>query len=324
MLRAVAVTIIGAVVLGPAVIDRYGVGASTFDEWSAAENVGAAVNSAFSDFAPQISSDGLSLYFASNRPDGQGGEDLWVSQRASRHDLWGPPSNVGVSINTTFNERSPALSQNGHLLFFATDRPGGSGGLDMWITWRADKRDDFGWEPPVNLGTGINSAATDAGPSFLEHSGRTHHDRWSLRRIPQLYMASSRPGGAGGLDIYVGSVPGGWFGPPVLVSTLSTPQADLTPNVRRDGLEIFLASDRPGTIGGQDLWIAWRKSSHRAWSTPENLGPLVNSTSSENFPSLSADARTLYFTSSRAGGFGASDLYVTTRGRGRESEEDDE
>jgi len=263
------------------------------------------VNSAFEDFAPHLSSDGLALYLTSTRPESLGGEDLWVSRRASRRDPWGPATNLGPAINTVANERSPALSGNRRLLFFATDRPGGSGGFDIWLSWRADPDDDFGWQPPVNLGTAINSAATDAGPAFFDR--RTPDDK------PQLYFGSARPGGLGALDIYVGSVPGGWTGPPSLVAELSSPQADVTPAIRRDGLEIVIASARPGTIGGFDLWRSFRKSVHRPWSTPTSLGPAINTEFLEAFPTLSFDARTLLFQSTRPGGFGGSDLYMSTR-----------
>jgi len=291
-----------------------GLDASRVSDWSHPENLGAEVNSAFEDLAPHLSSDGLALYLASNRPQSLGGEDLWVSRRASRRDPWGPATNLGPAINTAANERSPALSRNRRLLFFATDRPGGSGGFDIWLSWRADPNDDSGWQPPVNLGTGINSAATDAGPGFLEDAGvrHAHPGRWRTV-IPQLYMASNRPGGPGGLDIYIGSVPGGWSGPPSVVAELSSPQADLTPTVRQDGLEIIIASGRPGTIGGFDLWQSFRKSVHQPWSTPRSLGPLVNTEFLEAFPSLSFDAETLVFQSTRPGGFGGSDLYMSTR-----------
>ncbi len=301
-------------ILSTAFVPFPGAEASHASEWSAAVNLGPAVNSAFSDFAPHPSADGLSLYLTSTRQDSLGGEDLWVSQRASRDDPWDTPRNLGAAINTEFNERSPALSLNGHLLFFATDRPGGSGGFDIWISWRADTSDDLAWEAPVNLGTGINSSATDAGPAFLGHAGSGRPGEWiTVAAIPQLFMASNRSGGAGGLDIYVATVPGGWFGPPRLVAELNSPQADLTPAISGSGLELVLASDRPGTVGGQDLWVATRKALHRPWSAPQNLGAAVNSTSLENFPALSADGASLYFTSSRSGGFGGTDLYVATR-----------
>jgi hypothetical protein len=300
-LTSIALGLALLVVTGPS----HGLEASRAYEWSHPENLGAEVNSAFEDFAPHLSSDGLALYLTSNRPESLGGEDLWVSRRATRHDPWGPATNLGPAINTAANERSPAVSRNRRLLFFATDRPGGSGGFDIWLSWRADPNDDFGWQPPVTLGTGINSAATDAGPSFL--------DRRTRAGIPELFFGSARPGGPGTLDIYVGSVPGGWSGPPSLVAELSSPQLDVTPAVRRDGLEIIIGSSRPGTIGGLDLWRSFRKSVHEPWSTPTNLGPSVNTESLEAFPALSFDGRTLMFQSTRPGGFGGSDLYVSTR-----------
>ncbi len=131
--------------------------------------------------------------------------------------------------------------------------------------------------------------------------------------MPQLYLASVRPGGVGGLDLYVGSVPGGWAGPPALVAELSSPQPDLTPTVRRDGLEIVFASGRPGGLGNFDLWHAFRKSVHDPWSAPIHLGPELNTEFLEVFPSLSSDARTLVFQSARPGGYGGSDIYVSTR-----------
>ena len=274
-------------------------------DWFQAENLGPDVNSAFEDFAPHLSGDGLALYLTSNRPESLGGEDLWVARRASRHDAWGPATNLGAAINTGANERSPSLSRNGRLLFFATDRPGGSGGFDIWLSWRPDPDDDAGWQPPVNVGTGINSAATDAGPSFLEHRAPL--------RMPQLFFGSGRPGGAGGLDIYVGSVPGGWSGPPLLLAELSSPQLDVTPAVRRDGLEIIIGSTRPGTLGGLDLWRSARKAIDSPWSAPESLGPTINTEFLEAYPALSSDGGTLLFQSTRPGGFGGSDLYMSTR-----------
>ena len=74
------------------------------------------------DRGPAISKDGLSLYFASNRLDGFGGEDIYVSQRETRDDEWGPAVNLGPIINTTANEMVPAFSRDGHLMFFASNR----------------------------------------------------------------------------------------------------------------------------------------------------------------------------------------------------------
>jgi Tol biopolymer transport system component len=255
------------------------------------------VNTAFEDFAPHISKNGLSLYFASTRPGGFGGEDLWVSRRAKRNDPWGPPVNLGPIINTDANERSPGLSRDGHLLFFASTRPGGVGGFDIWASWRAHTHDDFGWQPPVNLGAPINTAAADIGPNYFENDDLG---------IPMLHFVSNRPGGPGGIDIYLSELTAnGSFGPPVLVNDLSTPFGDITPSVRHDGLEIFIASNRPGTIGINDLWAPTRESVSDPWPEPVNLGPAVNSAFNETFPSVSADRQTLFFSSNRPGGFAA-------------------
>jgi hypothetical protein len=85
------------------------------------------------------------------------------------------------------------------------------------------------------------------------------------------------------------------------------------PNLRRDGLEIFFFSTRPGGLGMQDLYSASRSSVKEPWSTAVNLGPLVNSAAPDTRPSLSWDGTTLYFGSGRPGGEGDSDHYVTTR-----------
>jgi Tol biopolymer transport system component len=280
--------------------------APVYSDWSQPTNLGPLVNSADQDFAPHISKNGLSLYFTSTRPGGLGGEDLWVSKRASGDDPWGPPANLGSSINTDANERSPGLSRDGHYLYFATTRPGGSGGFDIWVSWRHNTHDDFGWQPPVNLGAQLNSLATDAGPVYFEN------DDFGA---PLLFLASNRAGGPGGLDIYVSELTAsGSFGPAVLVNELSGAFNDLTPAIRQDGLEIVIASSRPGSLGF-DLWVSTRNAVGDPWSAPANLGPVINSASSDFFPSLSSDRETLFFSSDRPGGSGGSDIYIATRSK---------
>ena len=95
--------------------------AGRFSDWSVPVNLGEGVNSAFEEFLPELSKNGRSLYFASNRPGPFGGEDLWVSRRAGASLPWGPAENLGAAVNSESNERSPALSRDGHLLFFACE-----------------------------------------------------------------------------------------------------------------------------------------------------------------------------------------------------------
>lgn len=281
--------------------------AGNFSGWSPPVNLGPVVNSSFNDFAPAVSKNGLSLYFSSDRPGGFGGSDLWVSQRNSREDPWGVPLNLGPPVNTSVGERAPNFSRDGHWMFFVSDRPGGAGGDDIWASWRTNVHDDFGWRQPVNLGSAFNSTAFDAGASFFENEETGP---------PLLFFGSTRPGGVGGEDIYVSALrTDGSFGPPTLVAELSSPQADRRPTIRFDGLEIIFFSNRPGTFGGADLWSSSRDTVSQIWRPPVNLGPVVNTSANEAPAYLSGDGLALFMTSDRPGGFGATDLYVTSRER---------
>jgi Tol biopolymer transport system component len=230
---------------------------------------------------------------------------MYVSQRASVDDPWGPPVNLGPTVNTTSSEGNPAFSRDGHVMFFQSDRPGGLGSRDIWASFREHTHDDFAWQPAVNLGAGVNSAADDNGPSYFENEEEG---------APQLYFASNRPGGLGGLDIYISEqAADGSFGPAMLLTELSSPGGDSRPSIRHNGLEIFLQSDRAGTTGALDLWVATRESTLDAWSTPVNLGATINTAFAEQNPYLSSDGETLFFASDRPGGFGGPDLYMGTR-----------
>jgi hypothetical protein len=279
-----------------------------FSEWSAPVNLGPPVNTTFAEIAPFISREGLSLYHVrTTAAGGFGGEDIWVSERATTTEPWGPPYNLGSTINTSFNEFAPSLSADGHSLYFASNRPG-FGGIDLWVSRRHNKRDDFGWQPPVNLGGGVNTAANDLGATHFEDD---------LTGIISLYFASNRQGGPGGDDIYVSTLlPDETFGTAELVAQLSTPASDLQPNIRHDGLELFLASSRPGTLGGIDLWVSTRASTSDPWSIPVNLGSVVNTAGAELRPALSFDGTELYFqASARPGGVGAADFWRSTRSK---------
>ena len=290
----------GLVCLSPGAAPKY-------SDWSPPINLGPIVNSSFDDLLPQVSKNGLSLYFASTRPGGFGGEDIWVCQRAGPDAPWGTPVNLGATINTSLRERGTGLSRDGHFLFLVTDRPGGFGALDIWVSWRANTLDDFGWQPPVNLGEGVNTPSNEAGPSYVEN------DKIGF---PQLYFTSNRPGGVGAYDIYLSELAAnGSFGPATLVHELSSPEGDLRPTLRNDGLEVFLNSNREGSMGDADLWVSTRATVHDVWVAPVNLGPLVNSVFNDSFPSLSSDGQTLFFSSNRTRpqGPGGFDLYVSTR-----------
>jgi Tol biopolymer transport system component len=146
------------------------------------------VNSSDQEGRPCISSDGLSLYFNSDRPGGFGYHDLYVTTRVTVEEEWGPPANLGPTVNTPNIENTARISADGRLLFFTSiNRPGGFGQADLWVTRRATKNDD--WGTPLNLGLPVNSSAKEAGLA-TSADGRT------------LYFYSDRVGGVGGHDIW--------------------------------------------------------------------------------------------------------------------------
>jgi Tol biopolymer transport system component len=256
---------------------------------------------------------------------------MYVSQRASVNDPWGPPVNLGPTVNTAFDEGNPAFSRDGHFLFFQSKRPGGLGGIDIWVSRRNNTHDDFDWQPAVNLGPGVNSAADDNGPTYLqndeaEFENNDEGDRENEDEgMPQLYFGSSRPGGPGPPDIYLSAqMADGSFGPAVLVTELSSAQAENRPSIRRDGLEILFQSNRIGSVGLGDLWMSTRKSTLDAWTTPVNLGNTINTVFVEQNAYLSSDSKTLFFSSDRPGGSGGLDLYMTTRTRLRGHRDEDD
>lgn len=276
-----------------------------FTDWAAPANLGTSINSTYNDLGPALSKDGLSLYFTSDRPGGVGGNDIWVAQRDSLDDPWGDPVNLGPPVNTAFNEAVPSFSRDGHVMFFNSNRPGGFGGSDIWMTWRSHKRDDFAWRDPVNAGSGVNTVAQDAAATYLETDEGG---------IPLLYFASNRGGGPGQFDIYVSAqaADGSW-GPAFVVPELSSAHSEQRPAVRTDGFELFLYSNRPGTSGPADIWVSTRESNADTWSVPITVGAEVNSAFNDVQAFVSSDRKVLLFASDRPGGFGAFDLYVSVR-----------
>jgi Tol biopolymer transport system component len=266
--------------------------AQQFSAWSTPVNL-ASLNTPATDGCPALSRDGLSLYFASSRAGGAGGLDLYVTHRDSLEDDWGVPENLGPTLNTASDEFCPGLSTDGHLLFFASNRAGGCGGRDIYVSRRQNKREDFGdggWGPPQNLGCTVNSAKDEFGANYSEAGG-----------VATLYFNSNRDGGSGGQDIYAAARVGDdnlgmpTFDTPMPVTRLNSGSNDQQPAMRRDGLEVIFASDRPGGLGALDLWVATRASTSDAWSTPEDLGAAVNSGAADQRPALSWDGTELYF-----------------------------
>jgi hypothetical protein len=279
-----------------------------FSAWSTAEKIdeiggnSSELNTPFQDGCPIQSPDGLSLYMASNRPGGHGLLDIWVARRESTNAPWGAPENLGEPVNSAADDFCPTPVRGGGLFFVSREAlPGSCGMGDIYFTRYSPTG---GWTEPRHLAcapNGPNSALDEQGPSYVEVGGKAF-----------LYFSRSSATVAG--DIYVSKRrASGGFSAAVPVAELNDPTAnDIQPNVRKDGREVVFSSNRSGTLGGQDVWVATRARVGDPWSTPVNLGVAVNTGAAETRPSLSWDARTLLF--GRAPGpEGSGDIYISTR-----------
>ena len=273
-------------------------------EWSPPINVGAPVNSAAAEMNSTLSPDELSLYFTSDRPGTAGLTDIWISHRECVTCPWQTPVNAGPPLNSAGQDAGPRFSNDAHLLFFQSDRAEGVGLGDIYVTRRENPNDDFAWSEPVLLGGDVNTAtgneqAADYLQSAEDGSSNFYFNRMVGTVPPDIYYASvSRDGETRG--------PAGY------VSELNSTANDQHVTIRKDGKELFFSSNRTGGLGSFDIYRSTRRSAHEPWSPPVGVAAL-NTVANDQQPSLSADGRTVIFTSSRAGTLGGNDLWISTR-----------
>jgi outer membrane protein OmpA-like peptidoglycan-associated protein/tetratricopeptide (TPR) repeat protein/YHS domain-containing protein len=154
--------------------------------WSEIKNAGPEINGKTTwESQPSLSSDGKTLYFASNREGGEGQLDIWKSVR-EKNGTWGKPINLGPSINTPENEKSPFFHSDGKTLYFSSTGHLGYGGYDIYFS-KLGENDQ--WATPKNIGYPINSEKDDLG-FFVSTDGKTG------------YFASDKLKGVGGWDVY--------------------------------------------------------------------------------------------------------------------------
>jgi len=161
---------------------------TTDGPWGTPVNLGPTINSMDDDFSPSLSGDELSLYFTTL---GTGTYDIWILTRETTEDDWSEPVNLGPPVNSSRFEGLPDISDNGLALFFQSDRPGGLGFWELWVSRRATT--DDAWGEPVHLEPPVNSSAHDQ-TVHISGDGST------------LYFASDRPGGLGDMDIWQVSI----------------------------------------------------------------------------------------------------------------------
>jgi hypothetical protein len=226
---------------------------------------------------------------------------------------WGAPVRVesipGTSPDFNYSglDGCPYESPDGLAFYMASDRPGGQGGIDIWRSTRSST--SAPWGAPANLGAPVNSSADDYCPTPVQ-DGR-------------LFFVSARPGGCGGPDLYVTRPSGtGWTEPQNLGCQANSPAAEFSPSMVDMGsndVVLFFSSARPGGFAAEAAGAAPDHDIYYSRALPDGsfghaiLVDGVNSASDDFRPNVRLDGLEMVFDSSRPGGLGATDVWVSSR-----------
>ena len=212
-----------------------------------------------SNWSPTLSTDELYLVFASSRPGGFGGYDLYESSRPSVLAPWSPPVNLGV-LNSTSDDYEPNLSIDGLTLFFVSTRAGGIGPSDIYVSTRPTTAAP--WSPPANLGAPVNAA------------GIVNDDPYLTENQLTLFFTAT---GVGGADVWSATRPAVAlpFGAPAVFAPASSTSFDHSPAVEGNGDVLFFSSTRPGgTSGSTDFYMITRDPVTTLYSAPLGIASL--------------------------------------------------
>ncbi len=215
------------------------------------------------------------------------------------------PHNLGAAVNSEYAEYSPVLTADGQTLIFTRKQPRtnpehliyGKEYEDFYISYL-----EYGkWTEAVNLGEPINTPRNE-GAQSITADGR------------HLYFtACGRPEGFGSCDIYYSYRIGNqWSSPQNLGPNVNSNKWDSQPSISSDGNTLYFTSGRSGNRGHMDIWVT-KKNEEGFWTTPENLGDVINTSGREMSPFIHPDNQTLYFASDNHPGMGGLDLFYTRK-----------
>lgn len=248
------------------------------------------------EYEPRISSDGTTMVFVRGRPGSN--PDIYSSHWSPAG--WSLPEPI-ASVNTPGDELGPELSRDGQSLYFYSDREGGLGGYDVWVS----RLDGQTWGSPANLGPAINSSANEYGPALSPDGKRLYFASNRLRPdepqpTRETWTATVREArGRHDYDLYASALVGGTPSPSTRLRQLCTPADEGAPTVAPGGDFLYFASDRTGSgaFGGFDLYRV--RLLGDTFSPIENLGAAINSIDDDLDPALSSDGFRLFFSSNR-------------------------
>ena len=264
-------------------------------------NMGDSINSPYEDYGPSISPDNLTMFFGTKRNRrmirGQEhiNEDVYYSTREAAGSPWSKAQPL-EGINTQFNEGAPCLSSDGKTMYFVRcETPDGFGRCDIYS---AQKQEDGTWGNIKNLGANVNSKDWDSHPT-LSHTEDT------------LYFTSDRPGGFGSNDIYFTykkGKNGAWQPAKNLGPMINTKGNDISPFYHPKYDVLYFASNNEIlNFGNFDIFKS--RFVNGEWEEPKNIGPLVNGWSDEDFFSIDAESKDLFYARTEGNNFNNTDLY---------------
>lgn len=195
--------------------------------WSEAQPIDE-LNTPYNEGSPALSPDGTSLVFTiCDRKYSYGGCDLYISE--FRNGYWNIPVNMGDVINTPAYESNACFADNGHTLYFTSNRKGSLGGYDLW---KSQKKPDEKWSVPKNLGNTINTPGDELCP-FMHPNNRV------------LYFSSDYHPGMGGRDLFYSIIDesGNWMKPVNLGYPINSKGDESSFVVFPDGQKAWMASD---------------------------------------------------------------------------------
>lgn len=253
-------------------------------------NLGKEINSSHPEYLPILSIDGSELIFT-RRLTGTN-EDFYVSKKDSSG--WGMAKPAGGNINTPQSEAAQTLSADGEwMIYAASGREDSYGNYDLYMAQKTNEE----WEDVYHFGLGINTDQWEAQPSLSP-------DR------KDLYFASRRPGGFGGIDIYVSHLkPNGYYSQPENMGPgINTSGDDQCPFIHADNQTLYFTSNGWLGYGDDDLFVV-RKQPNGEWGKPENLGYPINTIEKEGTMCIAADGKTAYYAADRNDSYGGLDIY---------------
>lgn len=211
-------------------------------------------------------------------------------------------TNIGREINSEFEDYAPVLSETETEVIFTSRRKDGNLSPDVSDDNKPfedifyAKKNGEKWDDAANIGTTVNTLSHDSNLA-LSPDGKT------------LFVYKTNNGG----DIYFSTrqPDGSWNAPQPLPGVINSSFRETSVSVTKDGKTLYFASDRPGGLGGSDIYSS-TKDSRGEWTRSKNLGEKINTPFDEDSPFIDYDQKILYFSSQGGKGIGGFDIFKST------------